>query len=87
MTVLRKLFGPTRVELTGEWRGLHEELYDLYSPPNNIWVIKSKMRWTGHVACMGTMRGIYKVLVGRPEGRTPLGRPRRDGRIILKCIS
>jgi len=63
----------------GERRRLHnEELNDLYSPPNIVQVIKSRrMRWTGHVACVGEERGVYRVLVGKPEGRRPLGRPRR----------
>ena len=60
-------------------RRLHnEELYDLYSSPNIVRVIKSKrMRWVGHVARMGEERGVYRVLVGKPEGKRPLGRPRR----------
>ena len=63
----------------GEWRTLHnEELNDLYSSPNIVWVIKSRrMRWARHVACMGEERGVYRALVGKPEGRRPLGRPRR----------
>ena len=77
--VLRRVFGPKRDEVTGEWRKLHnEEISDLYSLPNIVQVVKSRrMRWAGHVACMGEGRGVHRVLVGRPEGKRPLGRPRR----------
>jgi len=72
------MFEPKRDEKTGEWRQLHtEELNDLYSSPNSILETKSRrMRWMEHVAHMGEIRGIYKVLVGKPEGRRPLGRGR-----------
>jgi len=76
--VLRRIFGPKRDEVTGEWRKLHKEaLNDMYSSHNIFRVIKlRRMRWTGHVARMEERRGVYRVLVGKPEGRRPLGRPR-----------
>ena len=77
--MFRRIFGPRSDEVTGEWRRLYiEEISDLYSSPNIVWVIKSgRMRWAVHVARMGEERGVYRVLVGRPEGRSLLGRPRR----------
>jgi len=76
--VLRRIFGPKRDEVTGEWKRLHnEELNDLYSSPNIVRVIKSKrMRWAGHAARMDEEREVYRVLVGKSEGKRPLGRPR-----------
>jgi hypothetical protein len=76
--VLRKMCGLKRDEVTGEWRKLHnEELNDLYCSSNIVWVIKSRrMRWAGHVAHIGEERGMYRVLVGKPEGERPLERPR-----------
>ena len=77
--VLRRVFGRKKDEVTGEWGKLHkEELRDLYSLPNIVRVAKSRrMRWTGHVARMGEGRDVHRVLVGEPEGKRPLGRPRR----------
>jgi hypothetical protein len=76
--VLRRVFGLKRDEVTGEWRKLHNaELNDLYSLPNTVRVVKLRqMRWAGHVARMGEDRGVHRVLVGKPERKRPLGRPR-----------
>ena len=77
--VLRRVFGSKRDEVQEEWRKLNnEELRDLYSLPNILRAVKSRrMRWEGHVARMGEGRGVHRVLVGKPEGKRPLGRPRR----------
>ena len=77
--VLRTIFGPRRDEVTGEWRKLHNtELNDFYSSPNIVRVIKSRrMRWAGHVVRMSEEWGLYRVLVGKPERRRPLGKPGR----------
>jgi hypothetical protein len=84
--VLRRIFGSKSDEVTGEWRRLHnEELNDLYSSPNMIRVIKSRrISWAGNVARVGEERGTYRILVGRPEGRRPLGRPSRRWEDIIK---
>jgi hypothetical protein len=76
--VFRRIFGPKGDAVTGEWRKLHnEELNILHTSPNNVRVTKSRrMKWAGHVASMGERRGVYRVLVGKPGGKRPLGRPR-----------
>ena len=85
-TVLRIIFGPEREEVKGELRKLHnEELNDLHNSHNIVRVIKSRIkRRAGHVARMGEGRGVYRVLVGKPEGKGPLGRPRRRGEDNIK---
>jgi len=77
--VLRRIFGPKRDEVTRDWRKLHnEELNGVYCSPNIVRGIKSRrMGWDGHVARMEESRGVYRVLMGKPEGKRPLGRPRR----------
>jgi hypothetical protein len=77
--VLRRIFGPKRDEVTGEWRKLHnEELHNLYSSSDIIRQVKSRrIRWAGHVARMGEERKVYKILAGKPKRKRPLGRPRR----------
>jgi len=87
--VTRRIFVPKRDKIRGEWRKLHnEELNDLYCSPNIVLVIKSRrMRWAGHVAPMEDRRGLYVVLVGNPEEKRPLGRPRRrwEDNIKIDC--
>jgi hypothetical protein len=75
---MRRIYGPKRDEVTGMWRKLDEELNDRYSSPNIVRAIKSRrIRWRGgHVARMGERRGVYRFMVGKPEGKRPLGRPR-----------
>jgi len=85
---LRRVFESKRDEVTGEWRKLYnEKLRDLYSLPNIVRVVRlRRMRWAGHVARMGEGIGVHRVLVGKPEGKRPLGDPDVDGRIILRWI-
>jgi hypothetical protein len=86
--VLRRIFGPRRDEVTGEWRKLHnEELNDLYSLPNVVRVVKSRrMRWAGHVSRIGEERWVHRVLVRKPEGKNHWGEPGENWRIILRWI-
>jgi hypothetical protein len=78
--VLRRIFGLKRDEVTGEWKKLHnKELRDLYSSPSIIRIKPRRMRWAGHVARMEEKRNVYRLLVGKPEGKRPLGRPRHRG--------
>ena len=86
--VLRRIFGPKRDEVTGEWRKLHnEELNGLYSSSKIVLVIKSRrMRWVGHITRMEERRGVYRVLVEKPEEQRQLESPRLSGRIILRWI-
>jgi hypothetical protein len=86
--VLRRIFGPKRYEVTVEWKKLHnEELNDLYCSPNTIWAIKSTIiRWAGHLASIGDCRGVYMVLVGKPEGKRPLCRPNLRWEEILRWV-
>jgi hypothetical protein len=87
--VLTRIVESKRDEITGEWRKRHnEELRDLYSPPNIVRVVKSRrMIWAGHVARRVEGRGVHRVLVGRPEGKRPMGRPRHRLGIILRLCS
>jgi hypothetical protein len=75
--VLRRIFGLKRDEMIGGWRKLHnEELHNLYRSPSIIRIIKLRMRWVGHLACMGGKKNLYRILVGKPEGNISLGRRR-----------
>jgi hypothetical protein len=85
-TVLRRIFGPKK-EQDGSWRKLHNyELHNLYSSPNIVRVKSRRMRWAGHVALMGEGRGSYRVFVWRPEGKRPLGRPRRNWEDNIRMV-
>jgi len=86
--VFKKIFGPKRAELTVEWRKLHkEEFNDLHPSPNITRVIKlRRLRWAGRLVRMGEKRGVYRVLVWKPEGKRSLGRPKLHRSIILRWI-
>jgi hypothetical protein len=76
--VLRRLFGPKRDEVTRDWRKLHnEEFNDLYCSPNIVRVIKWRIKWAGHVVHMGISKGVFRILVGKPDGKRPPGRSKR----------
>ena len=83
--VLWRVFGPRKDEVTGEWRKMDEELNDLYPSPNVVRMIKSiRVRWAGHVVRMGDRRSVYRVLVGKPEGKRPFVRPRHRWEVNIK---
>jgi hypothetical protein len=83
--MLRKIFGSKRDDVRREWRKLHnEELNDLYCSPNIVWVIISRIRWAGHVGCMGVKESVHRLLVEKPEGKRSLGDQGVDGRLILR---
>jgi hypothetical protein len=82
--VLRGIFGPKREEDASCRKLRNDELHSLYSSSNIFWVIKLRIRWAGHVARMGEWKVVYRVLVGRPEGRRPVGRPRRRWEINIR---
>ena len=85
--VLRRIYGPKREEVTGEWRKLHnEELNNLYSLPNIVRMMKWRMRWAGHSARVGERRGVYRVVVGKPEGKNHFEDRGLDGRLILRWV-
>jgi hypothetical protein len=85
--MLRKIFGSKRDEVTDKWRKLHiEELSDLYSTPNIVRVIISRIRMAGHVECIWKKKGVYRILLGKPEGKRSFGDEGLDGRIILRLI-